>query len=66
MRQLEPLGTLFQDAPQCVDAPAGDVHDQEVFQGYYDRPMARLQRKVNTFALPIKRIPRIGGTIVMG
>uniref|UniRef100_A0A7I5ECS6 Uncharacterized protein n=1 Tax=Haemonchus contortus TaxID=6289 RepID=A0A7I5ECS6_HAECO len=43
-----------------------DDTDQEVFQGYYDRPMARLQRKVNTFALPIKRIPRIGGTIVMG
>ncbi|PIO69548.1 hypothetical protein TELCIR_07874 [Teladorsagia circumcincta] len=40
--------------------------EQEILRRYYDRPLSRLQREVNTFQLPDKRIPRIGGTIVMG
>ncbi|KAK5983447.1 hypothetical protein GCK32_009941 [Trichostrongylus colubriformis] len=41
--------------------------EPEIMQGYYyDKPMSRSQREVNTIELPDKRIPRIGGTIVMG
>ncbi|VDO68824.1 unnamed protein product [Heligmosomoides polygyrus] len=40
--------------------------EQELLRRFYNGARLRLHRKMDTFSMPIKRIPRIGGTIVMG
>ncbi|EYC30994.1 hypothetical protein Y032_0004g1893 [Ancylostoma ceylanicum] len=40
--------------------------EREIYRRLSEDPRQRLRRKVSSVAIPIKRISRIGGNIVMG
>ncbi|WKY13579.1 hypothetical protein Q1695_004427 [Nippostrongylus brasiliensis] len=56
---------LLNDALQQMNNN-NDDDDQDIYQHIPDEDRFRLHHKMNALTSPIKRIPRIGGTIVMG